>query len=89
MSCYQIFLKVIILQSSKKNLTLPAQAATEEGVVVGGGCCLLRLSSKVDAIKEMLDNEDQKVHNLDGSCSVSFSRSNFHFIKLTCQFLHQ
>ncbi|KAH0646231.1 hypothetical protein KY285_034788 [Solanum tuberosum] len=38
-----------------------ARAATEEGVVVGGGCCLLRLSSKVDAIKEMLDNEDQKI----------------------------
>lgn len=40
---------------------MPAQAATEEGVVVGGGCCLLRLSLKVDAIKEMLDNDDQKV----------------------------
>ncbi|XP_075097134.1 ruBisCO large subunit-binding protein subunit beta, chloroplastic isoform X3 [Nicotiana tabacum] len=37
-----------------------ARAATEEGVVVGGGCCLLRLSLKVDAIKEMLDNDDQK-----------------------------
>lgn len=28
---------------------------------MGGGCCLLRLSSKVDAIKETLDNEEQKV----------------------------
>nr|GMD27357.1 chaperonin 60 subunit beta 4, chloroplastic [Ipomoea batatas] len=37
------------------------RAAIEEGVVVGGGCCLLRLSSKVDAIKETLDNEDQKI----------------------------
>ncbi|XP_016553283.1 chaperonin 60 subunit beta 4, chloroplastic isoform X3 [Capsicum annuum] len=50
-----------------------ARAATEEGVVVGGGCCLLRLSSKVDAIKEMLDNDDQKVHVL----------IQFHFLKAT------
>lgn len=28
---------------------------------MGGSCCLLRLSSKVDAIKEMLDNDDQKI----------------------------
>ncbi|KAL0913814.1 hypothetical protein M5K25_017303 [Dendrobium thyrsiflorum] len=37
------------------------RAAIEEGVVVGGGCCLLRLSMKVDSIKEFLDNEEQKV----------------------------
>ncbi|KAL6187865.1 hypothetical protein ACLB2K_039260 [Fragaria x ananassa] len=37
------------------------KAAIEEGVVVGGGCCLLRLSKKVDAIKELLDNEEQKI----------------------------
>jgi hypothetical protein len=38
------------------------QAATEEGVVVGGGCSLLRLSKKIDAIKESsLDNIEQKV----------------------------
>lgn len=37
------------------------QAAIEEGVVVGGGCSLLRLSKKVDGIKELLDNEEQKV----------------------------
>jgi chaperonin GroEL len=36
------------------------QAAIEEGVVVGGGCSLLRLSTKVDGIKELLDNEEQK-----------------------------
>lgn len=36
------------------------QAAIEEGVVVGGGCSLLRLSLKVDGIKELLDNEEQK-----------------------------
>ncbi|GAA0177541.1 hypothetical protein LIER_29709 [Lithospermum erythrorhizon] len=37
------------------------KAAIEEGVVVGGGCCLLRLSLKVDGIKECLDNEEQKI----------------------------
>ncbi|KAH9621720.1 hypothetical protein KSS87_007591 [Heliosperma pusillum] len=37
------------------------KAAIEEGVVVGGGCCLLRLSLKVDEIKEQLDNEEQKI----------------------------
>nr|AKH05142.1 chaperonin-60 beta4 [Pelargonium x hortorum] len=37
------------------------KAAIEEGVVVGGGCCLLRLSTKVDAIKETLENEEQKI----------------------------
>jgi chaperonin GroEL len=33
----------------------------EEGIVVGGGCTLLRLASKVDAIKATLDNDEQKV----------------------------
>lgn len=37
------------------------KAAIEEGVVIGGGCCLLRLSLKVDGIKELLENEEQKV----------------------------
>uniref|UniRef100_A0A2P2LEL5 Chaperonin 60 subunit beta 4ic isoform X1 n=2 Tax=Rhizophora mucronata TaxID=61149 RepID=A0A2P2LEL5_RHIMU len=37
------------------------KAAIEEGVVVGGGCSLLRLSSKIDGIKELLDNEEQKL----------------------------
>ncbi|XP_011009108.1 PREDICTED: chaperonin 60 subunit beta 4, chloroplastic isoform X1 [Populus euphratica] len=37
------------------------KAAIEEGVVVGGGCSLLRLSTKVDGIKEFLDNEEQKM----------------------------
>ncbi|XP_074312510.1 ruBisCO large subunit-binding protein subunit beta, chloroplastic-like [Silene latifolia] len=37
------------------------KAAVEEGIVVGGGCTLLRLSSKVDAIKETLENEEQKL----------------------------
>jgi chaperonin GroEL (HSP60 family) len=39
------------------------QAAVEEGIVVGGGCTLLRLAAKVDAIKDTLDNDEQKVKN--------------------------
>lgn len=37
------------------------KAAVEEGIVVGGGCTLLRLAAKVDAIKDTLDNVEQKV----------------------------
>ncbi|CAI0384299.1 unnamed protein product [Linum tenue] len=37
------------------------KAAVEEGIVVGGGCTLLRLASKVDAIKESLENDEEKV----------------------------
>ena len=37
------------------------QAAVEEGIVVGGGCTLLRLASKVDPIKDTLENDEQKV----------------------------
>ncbi|CAH1425497.1 ruBisCO large subunit-binding protein subunit beta, chloroplastic [Lactuca sativa] len=37
------------------------KAAVEEGIVVGGGCTLLRLAAKVDAIKETLENDEQKV----------------------------
>ncbi|KAL3511758.1 hypothetical protein ACH5RR_024475 [Cinchona calisaya] len=37
------------------------KAAVEEGIVVGGGCTLLRLAAKVDAIKATLDNDEQKV----------------------------
>lgn len=37
------------------------KAAIEEGVVVGGGCCLLRLSTKIGSIREQLDNEEQKI----------------------------
>ncbi|KAL0396870.1 UNVERIFIED_CONTAM: Chaperonin 60 subunit beta 4, chloroplastic [Sesamum calycinum] len=29
------------------------KAAIEEGVVVGGGCCLLRLSTKIDSVREL------------------------------------
>ncbi|PIA42807.1 hypothetical protein AQUCO_02000330v1 [Aquilegia coerulea] len=37
------------------------KAAVEEGIVVGGGCALLRLAAKVDSIRDTLDNEEQKV----------------------------
>ncbi|GMJ04579.1 chaperonin-60beta4 [Hibiscus trionum] len=37
------------------------KAAIEEGVVVGGGCVLLRLSEKVDGIKNLLDNQEQQI----------------------------
>ncbi|KAJ6795738.1 ruBisCO large subunit-binding protein subunit beta, chloroplastic [Iris pallida] len=37
------------------------KAAVEEGIVVGGGCTLLRLAAKVDAIKDTLDDTEQKV----------------------------
>lgn len=41
------------------------QAAVEEGIVVGGGCTLLRLAARVDAIKDNLENDEQKVYNHD------------------------
>ncbi|KAJ0677924.1 putative chaperonin Cpn60/TCP-1 family, groEL-like apical domain superfamily [Helianthus annuus] len=37
------------------------KAAIEEGVVVGGGCCLLRLSLKINEIKKLMDDEEQKI----------------------------
>jgi chaperonin GroEL len=37
------------------------KAAVEEGIVIGGGCTLLKLAAKVDAVKETLSNEEQKV----------------------------
>lgn len=39
-----------------------SQAAVEEGIVVGGGCTLLRLAATVDAIKDTLENDEQKVY---------------------------
>ncbi|KAJ9692303.1 hypothetical protein PVL29_011387 [Vitis rotundifolia] len=41
------------------------KAAVEEGIVVGGGCTLLRLAAKVDAIKDTLDSDEQKVMHLN------------------------
>ncbi|GLU22282.1 hypothetical protein SLE2022_383700 [Rubroshorea leprosula] len=37
------------------------KSAVVEGIVVGGGCTLLLLAAKVDAIKNTLENDDQKV----------------------------
>ncbi|KAF9613763.1 hypothetical protein IFM89_011487 [Coptis chinensis] len=37
------------------------KATVEEGIVVGGGCTLLRLATKVDAIRDTLDTKEQKV----------------------------
>ncbi|KAG2320846.1 hypothetical protein Bca52824_014059 [Brassica carinata] len=37
------------------------KSAIEEGIVVGGGCALLRLAAKVDCIKDTLDNTEQKI----------------------------
>ena len=37
-----------------------AQAAVEEGIVIGGGCTLLRLAQAVDGVKGGLDNDEQK-----------------------------
>ncbi|CAF2056140.1 unnamed protein product [Brassica napus] len=41
-------------------MSIIRQAAVEEGIFVGGGCTLLRLASKVDAIKVALDNDELK-----------------------------
>ncbi|KAG5536197.1 hypothetical protein RHGRI_023849 [Rhododendron griersonianum] len=41
--------------------------AVDDGIVVGGGCTLLRLASKVDAIKDNLENDEEKVVMLLGT----------------------
>ena len=38
-----------------------SQAAVEEGIVIGGGCTLLKLAQKVDAIKATFKNEEQRI----------------------------
>ncbi|PHT29900.1 RuBisCO large subunit-binding protein subunit beta, chloroplastic [Capsicum baccatum] len=37
------------------------KATIDEGIVVGGGCTLLRLAAKVENIKGTLDNDKQKI----------------------------
>lgn len=37
------------------------KAAVEEGIVIGGGCTLLKLAAKVDGIKASLSNDEQRV----------------------------
>ncbi|KAK6133994.1 hypothetical protein DH2020_032270 [Rehmannia glutinosa] len=56
------------------------KAAIEEGVVVGGGCCLLRLSTKIPSIREQLDNDEQKVLPLS-SISLCKLKNSLHFKK--------
>jgi len=37
------------------------KAAVEEGIVIGGGCTLLKLAAKVPQIRETLENDEQKI----------------------------
>ena len=37
------------------------KAAVEEGIVIGGGCTMLKLAAKVDAIRATLPNDEQKM----------------------------
>merc|ERR1712182_129930 len=37
------------------------KAAVEEGIVVGGGCTLIKLSKEIEAIKNSLHNEEQRI----------------------------
>ena len=37
------------------------KAAVEEGIVVGGGCTLIKLSKKVESLKAGLENDEQRV----------------------------
>ena len=37
------------------------RAAVEEGIVIGGGCTLLKLAGKVDGIKPSLENDEQRI----------------------------
>lgn len=37
------------------------KAAVQEGIVIGGGCTLLKLSAAVDKIRDGLDNDEQKM----------------------------
>jgi chaperonin GroEL len=37
------------------------KAAIEEGIVVGGGCTLIKLSKEVESVKHSLENEEQRI----------------------------
>lgn len=37
------------------------KAAVQEGIVIGGGCTLLKLAAKVDMIRDTLPNDEQKL----------------------------
>jgi len=46
------------------------KAAVEEGIVIGGGCTLLKLAAKVDSVKDSLSNEEQKVRGGGNGAAV-------------------
>lgn len=58
---YIVLLNFLSVTYITKIVSFSSQAAVEEGIVVGGGCTLLRLAAKVDAIKDTLENDEQKV----------------------------
>ncbi|KAI8524582.1 hypothetical protein RHMOL_Rhmol13G0160400 [Rhododendron molle] len=51
---FKVFLHAAAMTVETLNL------AVEEGIVRGGGCTILRLVSKVDAIKDSLENDEEK-----------------------------
>lgn len=53
----EILLSDILAYYSQIPIGIYALAAVEEGIVVGCHCTLLRLVSKVDAIKETVEND--------------------------------
>ena len=61
MSWWSCVVIIVLQYHIKLHDFIDFQAAVEEGIVVGGGCTLLRLASKVDAIKDSLDNDEEKV----------------------------
>jgi chaperonin GroEL (HSP60 family) len=68
-------------------VSLSPQAAVEEGIVVGGGCTLLRLAAKVDAIKDTLENDEQKVR-MKSVMNSFISKRRLQYTKvLYCQHL--
>ncbi|KAM3289641.1 hypothetical protein P3S67_017930 [Capsicum chacoense] len=44
-----------------ENALNATKVSVDEGIVVGGGCTLLRLAAKVEDIKGTLDNDEQKI----------------------------
>ena len=66
--------------NNKENLIPDIQAAVEEGIVVGGGSALLRLASKVDAIKETLDNYEQQVWTMVAYCFCPLKRKEIQMV---------
>ncbi|KAF8087790.1 hypothetical protein N665_0567s0015 [Sinapis alba] len=51
----------LINPGGQTQVELKDKQLAKEGIVVGGGCALLRLAAKVDSIKATLDNTEQKI----------------------------